>query len=241
MTSLVDDLMDVSRVTRGLVTLDKTLLDARQIVADAVEQVRPLIDARHHHLAVHTPPESAFVQGDQKRLIQVLTNLLNNAAKYTPPGGAIVLRLEAGTDQVTLSVNDNGIGMGPDMVGRVFELFAQAEWTSDRSQGGLGIGLALVKSLVELHDGTVTASSAGINQGSEFTIRLPRAALPPQWVAPQGAGLLERTTDALRVLVVDDNRDAATMLGTFLETAGHQVSVEHTATSALSIGTWCKL
>ena len=233
MTSLVDDLMDVSRVTRGLVTLNNALLDARHIVTDAVEQVRPLIDACGHQLAVHTPPESASVLGDQKRLIQVITNVLNNAAKYTPKGGSIVLRMDATASEVVFSVADNGIGMGPDMVGRVFELFTQAERTSDRSQGGLGIGLALVKSLVELHEGTVTASSGGADQGSEFTIRLPRAALPAAAARAQREGLLASAAKALRVLVVDDNQDAAMMLGMFLESAGHEVAVEHTATRAL--------
>jgi PAS domain S-box-containing protein len=233
MTSLVDDLMDVSRVTRGLVTPNKAPLDARQIVAHAVEQVRPLIDSRGHQLAVHTPPESAFVLGDQKRLIQVITNLLNNAAKYTPHGGSIVLKMDATPAQVVIRVTDNGIGLGPDMVDQVFELFTQAERTSDRSQGGLGIGLALVKSLVELHDGTVTAASAGLGQGSEFTIRLPRVAMPPMPGEGELHGLLAAPAHALRVLVVDDNQDAAMVLSMFLQTAGHVVAVEHDARRAL--------
>jgi PAS domain S-box-containing protein len=233
MTSLVDDLMDVSRVTRGLVTLDNAMLDARHILADAVEQVRPLIDARGHQLVVHTPPESACVLGDQKRLIQVITNVLNNAAKYTPMGGSIVLKMDATASEVVISVADNGIGMGHDMVGRVFELFTQAERTSDRSQGGLGIGLALVKSLVELHQGTVNASSNGVDQGSQFTIRLPRAALPAAAAEPRRQVAATPAALALRVMVVDDNKDAAMMLGMFLESAGHQISVEHNATLAL--------
>ncbi|MET0857741.1 MAG: PAS domain-containing protein [Telluria sp.] len=233
MTSLVDDLMDVSRVTRGLITLDSAMLDARHIVTDAVEQVRPLIDARGHQLVVQTPPASAFVMGDQKRLIQVITNVLNNAAKYTPQGGRIVLKMEASAGQVVISVADNGIGMGPEMVGRVFELFTQAERTSDRSQGGLGIGLALVKSLVDLHAGTVTAASAGAEQGSEFTIRLPLVALPAARAELRGNAPLAPGASALRVMVVDDNTDAAMMLGMFLESAGHHVSIEHSARQAL--------
>ncbi|WP_426173736.1 PAS domain S-box protein [Massilia sp. TWR1-2-2] len=233
MTSLVDDLMDVSRVTRGLITLDNAMLDARHIVTDAVEQVRPLIDTRGHQLVVHAPPESAFVMGDQKRLIQVITNVLNNAAKYTPQGGRIVLKMEASPGEVVISVADNGIGMVADMVGRVFELFTQAERTSDRSQGGLGIGLALVNSLVELHHGTVTAASAGPEQGSEFTIRLPRVVLPVATAELAGDGPPPPAGTALRVMVVDDNNDAAMMLGMFLESAGHQVSIEHNAGRAL--------
>ncbi|MDB5949667.1 MAG: sensor hybrid histidine kinase [Massilia sp.] len=236
MTSLVDDLMDVSRVTRGLVTLNCVLLDVRDIVTDAVEQVRPLIDAGGHRLAVHIPPGSALVLGDQKRLIQVVTNVLNNAAKYTPRGGSIALTMAVTTGEVVIEVADNGIGMSADMVGRVFELFTQAERSSDRAQGGLGIGLALVKSLVELHAGSVTASSGGLEQGSEFSIRLPRAALPQQTPGPlpEDGPANPAPLRSLRVMVVDDNVDAATMLGMFLESAGHQVFVEHDATRALA-------
>jgi CheY-like chemotaxis protein len=182
---------------------------------------------------MHTPPESAFVRGDQKRLIQVITNVLNNAAKYTPQGGSIVLRMDTTAAEVVISVADNGVGMGPDMVDRVFELFTQAERTSDRSQGGLGIGLALVKSLVELHEGSVTASSPGVDQGSEFTIRLPRVAPPPAAAEPRSAALLAQAAAPLRVLVVDDNQDAAMMLAMFLESAGHEVAVEHNGARAL--------
>jgi signal transduction histidine kinase/ActR/RegA family two-component response regulator len=233
MTGLIDDLLDVSRVSRGLVMLDQATLDARKIVASAVEQVRPLIDSRRHLLTVQTPPESAFIQGDQKRLVQVVTNLLNNAAKYTPTGGSIVLTMDVDSENVVFSVIDNGIGMAQKTIGRVFDMFAQAERTSDRSQGGLGIGLAIVKSLVELHRGTVTAQSAGLEKGSKFTITLPRIA------KPDGAALTHQHSIALppakgrRLLVVDDNVDAARMLALFLEWAGHEVMVEHCARSAL--------
>jgi CheY-like chemotaxis protein len=233
MTGLVDDLMDVSRVTRGLVTLDKTPLDARVIVADAVEQVRPLIDSRGHRLSVHTPPGALFVLGDKKRLIQVVSNLLNNAAKYTPQGGSIVLDVDSRPGEVVVSVSDNGIGLGHDMVDRVFELFAQAARTSDRSQGGLGIGLALVKSLVELHGGRVAASSAGLNQGSQFTIHLPQVEMPRAPGETRSESLFSPAGQGLRVLVVDDNKDAAMALGMFLEAAGHTVSVECDARPAL--------
>jgi PAS domain S-box-containing protein len=233
MTGLVDDLMDVSRVTRGLVALDKKVVDARAIVTDAVEQVRPLIDGRGHRLAVHSPPEPLFVLGDEKRLIQVVSNVLNNAAKYTPHGGSIVLCMDRERGEVVLRVSDNGIGLSQDMVGRVFELFAQAERTSDRSQGGLGIGLALVKSLVELHDGRVTASSPGLDQGSEFRISLPRVAMAPPPAEPRSQRLQVPAARGLRVLVVDDNKDAATVLGMFVQAGGHSVLVEHSARSAL--------
>jgi len=235
MTSLVDDLLDVSRVTRGLVALDKEPLDIKRIVADAVEQVTPLIDSRAHELELQLPAESAGVLGDQKRLVQVVANLLNNAAKYTPDGGHIRLRLELRDHEVVLAVADNGIGMEPDLVLRVFDLFAQAERTSDRSQGGLGLGLALVKSLVGLHGGTVHAASRGLGMGSEFTVRLPRLSgmstpVVRRTEAPPTRPAYAR---ALRVMVVDDNADAAHTLEMFLHAAGHEVFVASRAEDAL--------
>ncbi|WP_426100213.1 PAS domain-containing protein [Massilia sp. TSP1-1-2] len=178
LTSLVDDLLDVSRVTRGLVLIDRQVLDARRIVEDALEQVQPVIDARRHRLAVQLPFEAACVLGDHKRLVQVLTNLLNNAAKYTPDGGRITLRMEVDAAMVQIIVTDNGIGMSPALSANAFELFAQAERTADRAQGGLGIGLALVRSLVQLHEGSVAAHSQGQGEGSTFTVRLPYVAGP---------------------------------------------------------------
>jgi CheY-like chemotaxis protein len=165
--------------------------------------------------------------------VQVLTNLLNNAAKYTPEGGDIVLRMEVRDTQVAFVVADNGIGMAPELTERAFELFSQAERTSDRSAGGLGIGLALVKSLVELHQGKVALSSKGIGQGSEFTVVLPRIAKPPESLTPRFGALPQETQKRLRLLVVDDNVDAAHMLSVLLETIGHQVFVEHSAARAL--------
>ncbi|TWI62618.1 PAS domain S-box-containing protein [Pseudoduganella lurida] len=232
MTSLVDDLMDVSRVTRGLVTLEQRLLDVRQIVTDAVEQTRPLIEARRHALAVSLPDEAAGVHGDQKRLVQVLTNLLNNAAKYTPEGGTIGLDVGVTAAVVRCTVRDNGIGMDADLMGKVFELFMQAERSSDRSQGGLGIGLALVKSLVELHRGTVSVRSDGAGLGSEFTVALPRAAFDEQTFAP-APGAAAPAPHGLRIMVVDDNVDAAQMLALLLESTGHRVTVEHSPYAAL--------
>jgi PAS domain S-box-containing protein len=228
MTGLVDDLLDVSRVTRGLVSLDKTRLDAKRIAFEAVEQVRPLIEARGHRLAVHTPPEAAFVRGDQKRLVQVITNLLNNAAKYTPEGGDIVLSMQVEGDNVKTVVADNGIGMAPELVERAFELFAQAERTSDRSQGGLGIGLALVKSLIELHGGTITVYSAGLGKGSRFTVCLPHLKEGPDAFGVEHNHIADlRNAEALKVMVVDDNVDAAQMLAMFVEALGHRVFIEH--------------
>jgi PAS domain S-box-containing protein len=233
MTSLIDDLLDVSRVTRGLIMLDKDTLDAKQIVTDAVEQIRPLIEARRHHLAMHTWPESALVIGDRKRLVQVIANLLNNAAKYTPEGGTIVLAIEVHEERVLITVADNGIGMTPELVARAFELFAQGERTPDRSQGGLGVGLAVVKSLVELHRGTVGAESKGQGQGSKFTICLPRIAKPDEPLVLPQRGKVPASSRRLRLMVVDDNADAASMLAMYLEAAGHEVIVEYNPTTAL--------
>ncbi len=234
MTSLIDDLLDVSRVTRGLVTLDKVVIDAKRIVLDAVEQVRPLAEARGHDLELHIAAEPAFILGDQKRLVQVIANLLNNAAKYTPPGGNITLKIEVSETHVTFFVTDNGIGMTPELVARAFELFEQAERTADRSQGGLGIGLALVKSLIELHEGTVTAYSKGISFGSEFSVRLPRHIILLNATNELQSGItLPSTSEGLHLMVVDDNVNAARMLAMFLETAGHQVFVEYESKKAL--------
>lgn len=234
MTGLVDDLLDVSRVTRGLVSLENTRLDMRRIAFEAVEQVRPLIETRGHRLTVHTPHDSPFVHGDQKRLVQVMTNLLNNAAKYTPVGGEIVLSVEVDGDYVQTVVADNGIGMAPELVDRAFELFAQAERASDRGQGGLGIGLALVKSLMELHGGSVAAYSAGPGKGSRFTVCLPHLDEPLEPARSEHGGDIQAShTGTLKVMVVDDNVDSAQMLAMFVGSLGHEVLVEHSSCKAL--------
>ncbi|MFK3737048.1 hybrid sensor histidine kinase/response regulator [Massilia sp. TN1-12] len=236
MTSLVDDLLDVSRVTRGLVALSTQVLDMKRVVDDAAEQIRPLISARRHRVAIDLPPEPAHVKGDHKRLVQVCANLLNNATKYTPEGGTIRLRLAPDGSDWVLTVEDDGIGMEPELVDRVFELFTQAERTPDRSQGGLGLGLALVKSLVELHGGTVQAASKGLGQGSTFTVRLPRFVqeVVPAPIVDRGA-LPAGGVAPLRLLLVDDNVDAVHTLQLFLRSAGHQVEVAYCASDALEL------
>jgi PAS domain S-box-containing protein len=233
MTDLVNDLLDVSRVTRGLVTLEKEELDLNVIVAAAVEQVRPLIDARRHSLTLQLSGRSAHVIGDRTRLVQVISNILNNAAKYTAPGGRLTLSVSVDEQQVHVGVRDNGVGIAPDILPYIFDLFTQAERTPDRSQGGLGIGLALVKSLVALHGGTVHASSAGLGQGSEFCICLPRLMTPADARDDAAPGDNAQAPGALRVMVVDDNVDAAQMLAALLEVQGHAVCVEYDAKGAL--------
>jgi signal transduction histidine kinase len=233
MTSLVDDLLDVSRVTSGLVTLEFDAVDIKHVVADAVEQTEPLIESRRHHVAVHLPPDAALVFGDAKRLVQVVTNLLNNAAKYTPEGGVVDLQVKASNEQITIVVKDNGIGMTPEFLDRVFDMFSQAQRTADRSQGGLGIGLALVKSLVELHHGSIVATSEGPGCGSGFTVRLPRHGVPNMQLPSSNDKPGNTRQGGLKIMVVDDNTDAASMLAMYLETSGHEVIVEHASRTAL--------
>jgi CheY-like chemotaxis protein len=184
-------------------------------------------------VTIRTPPEAVFVLGDQKRLVQVVANLLNNAAKYTPEDGAVEVTLQADADSVRFIVSDNGIGIAPQLIDHVFDLFAQAERSSDRAQCGLGIGLALVRNLVTLHHGRVSAFSEGQGKGSRFTVVLPRAAAPaatPSMGAHDGG---VPGTPRLRLLLVDDNEDAASMLGLYLESMGNQVTVECSAHDAL--------
>ncbi len=237
MTGLVDDLLDVSRVTRGLVNLQQVPLDVHQAVLDAIEQVRPLIEARRHVLTLHTSPEPALVRADPKRLVQVLTNLLTNAAKYTAPGGRITIDLGVNDGMVHLSVRDTGQGMTAELLKGCFDLFVQAERTSERAAGGLGIGLALVRSLVELHGGSVRAESEGHGRGSCLTVTLPRvhrAEVPVTAIAGavQGAGG-QRDAGRLKVLIVDDNEDAAEMLALLVTALGHESMLEHHPLRAL--------
>ncbi|MEW6023776.1 MAG: ATP-binding protein [Pseudomonadota bacterium] len=234
MTGLVDDLLDVSRVTRGLVSLSTGVLDLRKVVDDAAEQIRPLIATRRHTVVLDLPLDAATVKGDHKRLVQVVANLLNNANKYTPEGGRIELRLSQEDGDYVLRVSDDGIGMEPQLVARVFDLFSQAERTPDRSQGGLGLGLALAKSLVELHGGSVQAESAGLGKGSTFTVRLPRHTQDLPVSIAQSRGQATAATP-LKVLLVDDNLDAAHTLQLFLGAAGHTVEVAYCGADAVDV------
>jgi CheY-like chemotaxis protein len=234
MTSLVDDLLDVSRVTRGLVTLARAPVAARTIVDEAIEQVRPLFESRRQHVQLRLADPDATVLGDKARLVQVLANLLNNAAKYTPEDRRIDIEARTEADKLVLAVRDQGIGMEAELPARVFELFAQAKRSSDRSQGGLGLGLALVKHLVELHGGTVVCDSPGLGQGSSFVVTLPLMQAASGQDADAGAaGVSVPDGGPLRLLVVDDNVDAAATLAMLLEVCGYEVMVENDSLRAL--------
>jgi len=240
MTSLIDDLLDVARVTRGLITLDQTVIDIRQILSEAVEQVDSMIRSRSHLLTIDMPTCAINVQGDRKRLVQVFANVLHNAAKYTPNGGTISASMNVRGSDVVVEVVDNGIGIKADVVEHVFELFAQAERSADRSQGGLGLGLSLVESLVRSHGGSVQAFSEGIGQGSRFTIRLPYlASIAADHVIAQPEGVAADIPVSTRVMIVDDNQDAADALAMVLQVAGYEVAVKYTAGDAIAYAREC--
>jgi PAS domain S-box-containing protein len=231
LTNLVDDLLDVSRVTRGLIQLDIEPVELDGIVSAAIEQARPHMDARGHALTVQAAP-GYVVQGDRTRLVQIVVNLLNNAAKYTPQGGCVQIVLAAEDGHARLDVIDSGIGIEPDLLPHVFDLFSQAERTPDRSQGGLGIGLALVRSLVALHGGSVEAHSDGAHRGCRFTLRFPLAARADT-AATRPAFVALSVAAPAHVLIVDDNRDGVHMLAEVLRIAGHRVDVALSAQEAV--------
>jgi signal transduction histidine kinase len=232
MVHLVDDLLDVARISTGKVDLRRQRVDLKDIVRTAVETSGSLIESSAHQLRVDLPPEPLPLDADPTRLAQVVSNLLNNAAKYTPPGGAIVLRVLREDEQAVLSVSDTGVGIPTEAIAKVFEMFAQVPSSAGRPQGGLGIGLSLVQSLVALHGGSVAAASGGAGQGSTFTVRLPLADAV-QHAAPE-AIQPAKPAGQLRVLVVDDNRDAAESLGVLLEMEGHAARIAHTGHEALA-------
>ncbi|MFL5411325.1 MAG: response regulator [Myxococcales bacterium] len=232
LSRLVDDLLDVSRATMGKIDLRRERVDVATAVARGVEMARPLIESKGHQLAVSVPVGALFVDGDVVRLAQVIGNLLHNAAKYTDPGGHIELAGAIDGADVTIRVHDDGQGIPADRLPAMFELFVQGDQPPDRSQGGLGVGLALVRSLVQLHGGRIDARSEGPGCGSEFVIRLPavpeRQARRPERRAASPQGQKPR-----RVLIVDDDVDATEMLAEALKAAGHEVREEHDGTSAL--------
>jgi two-component system, chemotaxis family, CheB/CheR fusion protein len=229
---LVDDLLDISRISSGKISLQKERVSLALIVTNAIEASRPLIESENHRLTVTLPAEPVYLDADLTRIAQVLQNLLNNAARYTPPGGKIALHAEFDGQQVVIRVTDTGIGIPRDMLSHVFDMFTQVDRSIERSTGGLGIGLTLVQRLVELHGGNVEARSDGPDQGSEFIVRLPAfvnagessSAVEPGEAAP---------TARLRILVVDDNIDAADSLAEVLRASGHDVHTEYEGAAAI--------
>jgi signal transduction histidine kinase/CheY-like chemotaxis protein len=239
LTRLIDDLLDVSRITRGKVTLRREPLELKSIVAAAVETTRTLITQRGHALQVDVPEEPIPVLGDRVRLTQVVDNVLTNAAKYTPEGGRITVSLEAvagAPGEAVIRVRDTGVGIAADMLPNLFQLFRRADESLARSEGGLGIGLALARGLVEMHGGRIEALSEGHGKGSEFVIRLPRSVAvevaEPQHRPPAEAQ--KREARQLRVLVVDDSVDSAESMAIILEMSGHDVRKAHNGPDALS-------
>jgi PAS domain S-box-containing protein len=223
LNQLLEDLLDVSRVTRGIVSLSKSEQDFKEVVKNAVEQILPLLEEKTHQFVLNLTSESAYIFGDKDRLVQVVANLLHNAAKYTPSQGRIRIDLKVIDNTVVLIVSDNGIGISKDFQPQIFDLFSQAERTSDRTQGGLGLGLALVSKIVDLHDGEVSCESLGLGQGSSFTVSFPR--IISCKASAESSDMLADEFDGpnkLKILVVDDNIDAATSLQMLLETIGHE-------------------
>jgi signal transduction histidine kinase/CheY-like chemotaxis protein len=231
MIRLVDDLLELSRITRGKVELRMEDLELARVVEAAVETSRPLVEKGRHHLEVHLPAEPLCVRGDPVRLAQVLSNLLNNAARYTDDGGHIIIEAHEEAGEAVLTVSDNGTGMSQEALAGVFDMFAQADASDTRAQHGLGIGLALVRNLMEMHGGVVSASSPGLGRGSAFELRLPlipsaRTRRPSEAAPPSGP-------IARRILVVDDNRDAADTLAHQLRQSGALVQVAYNGPDSL--------
>jgi signal transduction histidine kinase/CheY-like chemotaxis protein len=234
MTRIIDDLLDVSRITRGQVTLKLQTVDFALVVNESLQQIRPLIESNRHHFSVSLSPGHLLVSGDHGRLVQVTSNLLENAAKYTPPGGYLELKVTMDKDELCLTVGDNGSGIDPELMPDIFGLFTQGERTPDRHQGGLGLGLALVKSLVQLHGGRVTADSPGLGKGARFSVYLP-ACVQEGLPAPVAPAAPRRHGDNLKLHLVDDNADAAQMLGRLLEMDDFDVVISLNASSTLHL------
>lgn len=236
MVRLVDDLFDVSRITRGNLELRQETLNLAAVAAMALETSRPLIEAAGHHLEVALPTEPVYVRGDETRLSQVLANLLNNAAKFTPSPGRIGLKVERQNDQAVVRVQDNGVGIPAEMLSRVFDMFTQVHGAATGGQSGLGIGLTLARNLIEMHGGSVAAHSEGSGKGSDFIIRLPlqAAALREATKPPARGAVSTEKAAARKVLVVDDNVDSAESLGKMLRLMGNQVRTAYDGPSALA-------
>jgi signal transduction histidine kinase len=234
---LVDDLLDVSRISQGKIELRRARVEISQVIKEAVETASPLLETRHHFLDLRVPETGLQVDIDVSRIRQVISNLITNAAKYTEPGGHIVIEATHLEGRVVVQIRDNGVGISASMLPRVFEMFSQSAQSIDRSQGGLGLGLSIVKSLVELHGGTVTAESRGADQGSTFTFDLPALAKAPDEVIPDELSVIAPVGKGRRqrVLIVDDNEDAAELLSEILTSLGHLTRLAHDGVQALKI------
>ena len=231
MARLLDDLLEASRVSRGALELRAQAVELTTIMDMAVETAQPLIEGKGHALDNHVPSTPIWLHGDPVRLAQIFSNLLTNAAKYTPAQGHISVKAELIEECVCVRVRDTGIGIAPEVLPRLFEMFAQADQALEHAQGGLGIGLALVKGLVQLHGGKVEAHSAGLNRGSEFVVYLPRVTAPSQHLG--AAAPLQTPVVPRRILIADDNRDAADSLAALLELDGHEIHVAYDGAEAL--------
>ena len=227
---LVNDLLEVSRITRGLIEVRREPIDLVTVLNSAVDASKPILDAAGHHVEIDLPREPVIVNGDTVRLTQVFSNLLNNAAKYTNEGGRVRVRLWTTNDRVAVSIRDNGIGIAQNQLNSVFEMFTQVDRSNRLAQGGLGIGLTLVRSLVSMHDGIVEAHSEGLGTGSEFVVSLP---LMSAEALPAGQPAIARRFPNRRILIVDDNRDAADTLGQLLTALGATIAVAHSGSAAL--------
>jgi signal transduction histidine kinase len=235
LSRLIDDLLDVSRITRGKIQLTRQVLEIGAALAKAIEIASPLLEQRRQRLAVEVPREGLLVDADPTRLAQVFQNLLTNAAKYSEPGSQIVLRARGRADHVVVELSDQGIGISAELMPRLFDLFEQGDRAIDRSQGGLGLGLTIAKSLCELHGGAISATSPGLGQGSTFTVTLPRAARVELPGPARAREHLARAPTGVRVLVVDDNVDAAQMLHEFVVALGHEAAVAYDGGAALEL------
>ena len=240
MVRLIDDLLDVSRISRGKIELRTGLVELALVVSHALEAARPACEGGGVRMTFTLPSDPIYLEGDPARLAQVVGNLLNNACKFTQDGGHVRVTVERESGQAVLRVRDTGIGISADQLLRIFEMFTQIDTSLERSQSGLGIGLTLVKNLVELHGGTIEARSAGIGHGSEFVVRLPLAAGPIQRELPPTWSGGEKAATPLRLLVVDDNRDSAKSLTMLLKISGHEVYVAYDGLEAVEAAATCR-
>ena len=229
LTRLVDDLLDISRITQGQIELRRGPVRLEHVIAQAVEAVDPLIQQKGHQLSIISSRKPLVVNGDPERLVQCIGNILTNSAKYTPPEGEIRIESRSENDTAIVTIRDNGVGIPPELLPAMFDLFVQGERTLDRAQGGLGVGLTIVRRLVEMHGGSITAASAGVNQGATFEIRLPLT--HEDTTSHEASSVRQRRTR--RILVVDDNADGVEMLARLLQIDGHEVETALSGSEAL--------